>query len=161
MTNKCLFDVVFGDGLEFSDLKAFRMQIAEKIYQENTTIGDDWRWQYVRDCIKGDFTNQPMALQVLVILCACWQHPCIRRIILTQYGDKEFLEKYFEYLDYFMNDFCQSDPVYSDAAWKWTFETLRRGWQDRDLQRPWDTLSIRDTGPNDSLKRQTKRKQTE
>lgn len=156
-----MFDVLFGDELEFDDLKQFRAQISDKIYQENTTIGDDWRWKYVAACIRSPLTNQPIALQSLIVLFACWQHPCIARTVRSQCGDVEFFDRYLEYLEYVMSDFCQSDPVYANDNWSVAFESLRRGWQEQDLQRPWNTLSVRDTGPPESSKRQPKRKQTQ
>jgi hypothetical protein len=155
--SKCLFDVLFGDELELDDLRAFRMELGEKIYYQNTTTGDDLKWRYVRDCIKSDYTTYPIAIQCLVVLCACWLHECIRKTIKSQYDDLDFLKQYLELVDYTLNDFCQSDPVYSESLWKIAFETLQYAWKNKDVSRPWNTLSVRDTGPSEA-KRALKRK---
>lgn len=151
---KCLFDLIFGPELDYDDLRRFRFQLGDKIYEENTVQGDDMRWNYVRAAIKADMTMAPMGLQVLVILQACFVHPCIRNTIAKQFDDSTdpFLLQYFDYLDYVMTDFCSSDPLLCETKWPIAVEWLSRAWHERDVSQPWNTLSTRETGKAEDVK---------
>lgn len=148
----CLFDVLFGMDLNYDDLRRFRLQLADKIYEENTVQGDDLRWQNVRAAMKADMTTAPMALQVLIILQACFVHPCVKNTIARQFGSDPFLLRYFDYLDYVMTDFCSSDPMQTEDNWATCVSWLRQAWLEKDVQQPWNTLSTRETGKTEDLK---------
>lgn len=141
---KCLFDLLFDPNVDSAQLAKFRQSLGEKICAEHTTRGDDHRWTYVKNCIQADFSNTAIAMQILIILHACFVHESMRETIEKQYGEKDvFLTQYFEYLDYVMSDFCSSDPIESEKNWPIPVTLLRHAWLERDLQRPWNTLSIR------------------
>lgn len=171
-----VFDLFFTGEANIDEVKKLRFLLAQKIYDEESVDIDRYRWQYVQNCLCLPLVGQPTALNSFIILFCISQFNCLQDTVRRQFlrapgsynpkitgkSAEVFFGEYIIFLKYCCDDFISSDPYKTDELWPKSMNMMRYAWEDKMLQHPWNSVTIRYIRPAElpQLKKRTKRRTT-